>query len=153
MFNSNSLSLFVATVAAMLVGVVFSAETSAQVAANTPVQLPTIGFFGVNTVVSVPDGGTMSLGGVSSYSSGQNSNSSFGPFRPFANRSSGYEARATNAAVTPTIIIMSEIEEDVIAQGMFMREVKSQADINGPPEVRAKAAFITRNIGRSTRKR
>jgi len=119
---------------------------------NRTVQLPTIRNFSIRTVVSVPDGGTTYLGGVSSSAAGQTSRGSFGPFRPFANRSSGYNVAGTGSAVSAKILSTREMDEDLTAHGNYLRSRKVSNDINGSPAVRAKAAFITRNIGRMKRR-
>jgi hypothetical protein len=122
------------------------------------VQQPVVSFFGVNTAVSIPDGGTISLGGIS--------NSAFGstrrglpltgaPYfnRAFGNRAIGLEQGASSAQLSVKVLIMEELEAEVVAKGqqrMAAREaiVKNP---NGSAETQKKADFISRNIG--TKKR
>ena len=88
--------------------------TSSQ---GTAVQLPTFSFVTVTTTVSVPDGGTVLLGGIKRLSEGRNE---FGvpilkniPYvnRLFKNVGVGRETQSLMMMVTPRIIIQEE-EED-----------------------------------------
>ena len=66
------------------------------------VQLPTYSFFGINTTVSVPDRGSVYLGGVNRAQSGLNeARSPLLPFAPFRNRglSTGASAAGASASV------------------------------------------------------
>ena len=81
------------------------------------VQLPTFSFVTVNTTVSVPDGGTVLLGGIKRLSEGRNE---FGvpilskvPYinRLFKNVGIGRETQSLMMMVTPRIIIQEEEEE------------------------------------------
>jgi general secretion pathway protein D len=84
---------------------------------GTTVQLPTFSFFTVATTVSVPDGGTVLLGGIKRLSEGRNE---FGvpilnkvPYvsRLFRNVGIGRETQSLMMMVTPRIIIQEEEEE------------------------------------------
>ena len=84
---------------------------------GTTVQLPTFSTVGVNTTVSVPDGGTILMGGIKRLSEGR---SEFGvpmlnklPYinRLFKNVSVGRETQSLMMMVTPRIIIQEEEEE------------------------------------------
>ena len=83
---------------------------------GTTVQLPTVAFTTVNTTVSVPDGGTILLGGVKRLSEGRVERGV--PFLsniPFANRlfknvGIGRETQSLMLMVTPRIIIQEEEE-------------------------------------------
>lgn len=79
-----------------------------------PVQLPTTSIFSVDTTVSVPDGGSISLGGNSG--SAWSSSRSGGPFRPFGNRAIGGTQFASNASVHVQIISLAEMEADLLSQ-------------------------------------
>lgn len=82
------------------------------------VQLPTIRNFSVSTNVSVPDGGTISLGGVSRSAEGRVSSGVPGlPFRPFRNSATGRESSVSRATATAKIISLKEMEEDLLAGG------------------------------------
>ncbi|MEX2561195.1 MAG: hypothetical protein WD403_14835, partial [Pirellulales bacterium] len=83
---------------------------------GTTVQLPTFSFVTVNTTVSVPDGGTVLLGGIKRLSEGRNE---FGvpmlnkiPYinRLFRNVGIGRETQSLMMMVTPRIIIQEEEE-------------------------------------------
>ena len=117
---------------------------------GTTIQLPVVRVFNVRTAVSVPDGGTMSLGGVSSFSSGRNSRGVPGLRGPlFRSRTTGYSARGRNAFVTARIISNREISEDLMAEAQRRAAIDECVDPNGTPAIQAKADFISRNIGRS----
>jgi general secretion pathway protein D len=84
---------------------------------GTTVQLPTFSYVTVTTTVSVPDGGTVLLGGVKRLSEGR---SEFGvpmlsqlPYinRLFKNVAVGRETQSLMMMVTPRIIIQEEEEE------------------------------------------
>ena len=84
------------------------------------VQLPTLASTSVSTVVSVPDGGTVLLGGIKRMTEGR---SEFGvPFlsnlpyinRLFKNVGIGHETNHLMMMVTPQIIIQEEIEKDTV---------------------------------------
>jgi len=84
---------------------------------GTTVQLPTFSFVTVTTTVSVPDGGTVLLGGIKRLSEGRNE---FGtpilnkiPYvnRLFKNVGIGRETQSLMLMVTPRIIIQEEEEE------------------------------------------
>lgn len=143
---------FIATFAFSVCGFVvfgWNSELSAQQTrpTNIPIRLPTVGFFNVRTVVSVPDAGVMRLGGVSRSASGS---SSQGPawVRPFRSRSLGGLNSATNAGVHARVIINSEIEDGVMAEAAARKLAREVVDPNGSPAVQQKADFLTRNMGR-----
>lgn len=116
---------------------------------NQTVQLPVVRFFNVQTAVKVPDGGTMSLGGVTRHSEGSRSSGIPGlPFRPFRNRGIGYDSGASQVLIKPRLIISSELEADVLAEADRREAVRAKSDPNGSKEVQRKADFISRNIGR-----
>ena len=85
--------------------------------AGTTVQLPTFQFVSVTTTVSVPDGGTVLLGGIKRLEEGREE---FGvpllskvPYinRLFRNVGIGRETDSLMMMVTPRIIIQEEEEE------------------------------------------
>jgi general secretion pathway protein D len=86
---------------------------------GTTVQLPTFSFVTVTTTVSVPDGGTVLLGGIKRLREGRNE---FGvpilskiPYlnRLFKNTAIGRETQSLMMMVTPRIIIQEEEEENL----------------------------------------
>lgn len=89
---------------------------------GTTVQLPTFAFTSVSTTVSVPDGGTILLGGIKRLSEGRSERGipvlSKIPYlsRLFRNVAIGRDARSLMLMVTPRIIIQ---EEEEIAQTGF----------------------------------
>ncbi|ADB16715.1 type II and III secretion system protein [Pirellula staleyi DSM 6068] len=84
---------------------------------GTTVQLPTFAFTTVTTTVSVPDGGTVLLGGIKRLREGRNERGvpllSKVPYvsRLFKNVGIGREAQSLMMMVTPRIIIQEEEEE------------------------------------------
>jgi len=84
---------------------------------GTTVQLPTFAFTSVTTTVSVPDGGTVLLGGVKRLREGRNERGvpilSKLPYlsRLFKNVGIGRDAQSLMMMVTPRIIIQEEEEE------------------------------------------
>ena len=126
----------------------FVENASAQV-----IQLPTLRFFNVNTTVSVPDGGTISLGGVNRSASGSISRGVpllRGP--AFNNRGIGNSHGSTQASASAKIIVMSELEEQVMAEAKRRRAEAAKSDPNGPPAIQNQADFISQNIGRSKKR-
>ncbi|MBI2823352.1 MAG: hypothetical protein HYX69_01530 [Planctomycetia bacterium] len=89
---------------------------------GTTVQLPTFSIFNVSTTVSVPDGGTVLLGGIKRLSEGRNE---FGipvlskiPYlnRLFRNVGIGRETQSLMMMVSPRIIIQEEEEFNLTGQ-------------------------------------
>lgn len=81
---------------------------SIPVGAQQPavVQLPSISMFGVNTSVSAPDRGSISLGGVGRSSTGS---TAYGPGLP-GNRSFGSSLSTTNASAHATVHDMNTLD-------------------------------------------
>jgi len=91
----------------------------------TTVQLPTYSFFTTNTTVSVPDRGSVYLGGVSRAASGRNE---FGcPLLPFRNRSFGTERSASNASVSVYIHDFEAMDEYLLSQPTSGRSLEPLA--------------------------
>ncbi len=97
--------------------IVDSSENNTEIRQGTTVQLPTFAFVTVTTTVSVPDGGTVLLGGIKRLAEGR---SEFGvpllskiPYvdRLFRNVGIGRETESLMMMVTPRIIIQEEEEE------------------------------------------
>lgn len=93
-----------------------NSNASTVTRSGTTVQLPTFSFVSVTTTVSVPDGGTVLLGGIKRLSEGRNE---FGvpmldklPYinRLFKNVGIGRETQSLMMMVTPRIIIQEEEE-------------------------------------------
>ena len=87
---------------------------------GTTVQLPTLAFTSVSTTVSVPDGGTILLGGIKRLREGRNERgvpmlSKF-PYvnRLFKNVGIGRETQSLMMMVTPRIIIQEEEEQKLL---------------------------------------
>jgi len=129
--------------------IALEAISFAQQPAGIPVQLPVVNRFSINTAVMVPDGGTMSLGGISRSAEGSISQGVPGipgPLsRPFSNRARGTSTSISKASVTVQILSSREMSEDVLAAARAARPANYE-------EIQArerKADFLTRNIGRN----
>lgn len=132
---------------------------------NITVQLPTFNATTVQTTVSVPDGGTALLGGISRASEGSVTRGVPvlgkvpGASRLFKNRGIGRDVGLSQMTVTPRIIIL---EEEELRQTGFSYDTLSQLSqtpavarplaVAGPiapdPEVASQADFLARNIAR-----
>jgi|GEM_PF-6160566 len=123
--------------------------------AQLTIQLPSRSVFGVNTVVKVPDSGSIYLGGNRRLSMGRNSRGiPLLPQSPLtANRGSGYESIGGGAFAHVQIISLKEMEADLM-QGYSPAPAitSSTVRIEPPAAVRRKADFISRNLG-GTKKR
>ena len=97
-----------------------SDEELATSTSGITIQLPVLSVTNVSTVVSVPDGGTVLLGGIKRMSEGRNESGvpflSNVPYinRLFKNVGIGHETSHLMMMVTPRIIIQKEIEEDAV---------------------------------------
>lgn len=88
----------------------------------TTVQLPTYSFFTTNTTVSVPDRGSVYLGGVNRAASGMNEFGS--PLLPFRNRSFGTERSASSARVSVYIHDFEAMDEYLLSQPTSSRPLE-----------------------------
>jgi len=142
--SSRSLIVGAATIAlTSLAQALAPVQAPAQQPTGTTVQLPVVNQFSIGTVVSVPDGGTMRLGGVTRRSASSSSNGLLGG--PFSNRSNGVSSSSSNASVTVHILSNREMSEDVLAAARAARPANYE-------EIQAqkrKASFLTRNMGRN----
>ncbi len=87
----------------------------------TTVQLPTFSVFNVTTTVSVPDRGSISLGG---NDRGVDATVSRGPIR---NRSTSSSRTASGMSVHATIIDHSELDRAVLASAAAKRDAESDS--------------------------
>lgn len=115
----------------------------ARPAIGTTVQLPEVRFFQLNTTVSVPDGGSLFLGGVSSAASGQQT-SGFWP----RTRSAGTSLAGGGVSVHATNLSQREIDDFLTAEGERLSALRAARDPNGPVEVQRQADFLSRHVGR-----
>jgi hypothetical protein len=91
----------------------------------TTVQLPTFSFFTVQTTVSVPDGGGMSLGGIDrGVDSTVNRNSGL-----TRNRGLGSSRAASGVSVSATIIDREEMDRAVLAEAAAKRGVPIDSSV------------------------
>ncbi len=101
---------------------------------NTTVQVPTLRVTQFNTAVSVPDGGTARLGGIARSQSFPG----------------GRSSTAGNALVTAHVLVMSELEQEMLANARpaLLQSKFNQQQLNGSARTQAQADFITDNINR-----
>jgi len=158
-YRIMQLSRSFSTVAIIAITGLVSFLDSGNAFAQQPVQpgislqLPVVRFFDVRTAVSVPDGGTMSLGGVSR--SGEFRNSAGVPIlgslpvtgRAFGNRSTRGFQSAGGSSISVKIISLQEMDEDITAEALRLQAVRSNSDLNGSPTVQHQADFLSRNVG------
>jgi hypothetical protein len=125
------------------------AQSSAGRNVYRPVYSPVVTFFNLRTSVSVPNGGVMSLGGVSRYAESSSSRGVPGLMGPiFQKRAIGYSAQRSRGSLKTTIISTREIDEVLAIEGALREAIYQRSDPNGSDEVQKKADFISRNIGR-----
>ena len=142
-------------VAAVVATGVLAGNAEAQVS----VQLPSVSVFDVRTVVSVPDGGTMYLGGIRRSASGSVSrgvpllSNIPGAGRLFKNRAIGRETTQAGMSVSAKILSLQEMEEDLMGAYQAQQRIRQAQDRNGPVAIQRKADFITRHIGRRRKPR
>lgn len=116
------------------------------------VQLPTFGVFQYSGAVSVPDGGAIQAGSIKRHAEGSIHNGVPllggipGINRGFGNRAIGRETGSSGLTIKPTILIMSELEEDHLAAAGYGPDGRQQGSADS---VLAKAAFLTENMGRN----
>lgn len=87
--------------------------SAATVRAQAVVQLPSYSVFGVSTSVSVPDRGSISLGGVGQSSSGS---TAFGPALGPGNRAFGRSTSASSATLHATIHDSDALDRATLAR-------------------------------------
>ncbi len=112
---------------------------------NTTIQLPTFRVTEFRSSFSVPDGGTISIGGVGG---GRSSNRRrLTPRNPTNGRStvSGF-----GASVAPYVLITEELEQARLHGVALLtrRSMQTPKEINGTTRIQSKADFISRNINR-----
>ncbi len=98
----------------VLVGLV---ATGARAQHSTAVQLPTYSYFGTSTTVSVPDRGSVYMGGINRASSGSNQyRSPLLPFAPLGNRAIGSSRGASSTRVSVWIHDFEAMDEYLLSQ-------------------------------------
>src|SRR5687768_8469502 len=102
------------------------------------VQLPTLHTFSIGTTVSIPDRGSLRLGGVDRASFGRNE---FG-VSGLGNRAISSQVQSSRVSATATIMDLKELD------GAVLDQAAKQASTSGPAIAR-KAAFLARHIGRN----
>jgi hypothetical protein len=142
------------------IGGILLCGASASAQQPVQVQLPTFNFTTVSTTVSVPDGGTGLLGGISRASEGSVERGvpllSKVPYldRLFKNRGIGRDVSASNMTVIPRIIILEEeefrqtgVSADTL-DAMTSRSGGGRGAAGGDPQLAGKAAFLTNHLAR-----
>lgn len=122
-------------VSAPLVG---SRAAAQQPLPATTVQLPTIRQFTVRTTVSVPDGGTMPLGGNYRGTDGRITRG----YGPFDSRGSGSERATNGVGVSARIIDHAEIDRAILAAA------PGRAKLAEPVELKAES--LSRSVRHAT---
>lgn len=120
------------------------------------VQLPSLRTFSVQTAVMVPDGGTMSLGGVSRSAEGRSSAGIPGlRGRPFRNSAIGRSTSSSRAVVKTRIISQRELEEDLLATGDRRKQLLDEANaaLAGKPSSLASPKLVKDRQGQFDRER
>lgn len=120
----------VLVLAGLLGSLSFWLEPSTAQQPGIAVQLPTTSVFSINTAVSVPDGGSISLGGNSGGSWSRSRSGS--PFRPFGNQAWGGSQFASNASLKVQIISLAEMEAELLSQLPADRTLADYARPNPP---------------------
>lgn len=121
---TNRLAWLSAVLLVLDTGVAFSQQP-------TTVQLPTYSFFTTSTTVSVPDRGSVYLGGVNRAAAGRNE---FGvPLLPFGNRSIGSERSAAGASVSVYIHDFEAMDEYLLSQPISLNPQPAVSRPLGPP--------------------
>ena len=128
-------------------------NTSSFCSAQT-IQQPVVRFFNSNSSFSVPDGGTIRLGGVNRSQTGSISRGVPGLSgipglnRGFRNQAIGRSTTSGQASAKADLIISSELEAQVMAEALRRQAIRQQSDPNGSVDVQKKADFISRHIGK-----
>ena len=122
---------------AWLTAVLLTAALAADAAAQQPgstVQLPTFSRFSGSTTVSVPDRGSVYLGGVNRAASGRNSfRSPLMPWRPSRNSALGTRRSAANMHVTATIHDFEAMDRYLLSQPTSFRPTASRPSVPAQP--------------------
>ena len=100
----------------------FESQASAQLR-NQTIQLPVVRQFNVRSSVSVPDGGTIGLGGVVRSSTGRVLRG-LSPVRPFSNQASGRSTSSGHASVRAWVLAQDEIDAAILAGATLTKESK-----------------------------
>jgi len=110
---------------------------------GSTVQLPTFSFFSVGTTVSVPDRGSVYMGGVKRAATGRNE---FGapmlPFRPFRNSAIGMERSASSVRATAYIHDFDAMEEALMGQASSLQSSSYRPSSQWGPAVRPSRSQI-----------
>jgi len=98
----------------LVVGLIVPSAPAQQQLPATTVQLPTFSFFGISTTVSVPDRGSVFMGGINRAQSGSRQ---FGaPLLPFGNRAMGSSRGAMGTRVSVWIHDFEAMDEALLSQ-------------------------------------
>ena len=132
--------------------VLLLASLQPDLAGGQVIMLPSFRSFSVRTAVSVPHAGTTKLGGIHRSAMGSIQRGGLVP-RPLGNNHAfGSVSNSALAGVSAQVIIMEEYEQALVAEAARRRKYAAAVDPNGPASTQRKADFITRHIGRSTKR-
>lgn len=126
-----------------VVALIGSASPAHAQTIGTTIQLPVIRNFQINTVVSVPDGGTMSLGGNTSASSYSRRRPGFR-----SSRRSIAAPGVSGVSVSARLIIGAEMEAELQRRGRIAIAERARPDIHGTMAQKTKAIFMAKHLGR-----
>ena len=115
------LNLPMAAISAAMLSLLLGTPALAQ-QQNVGIRLPVVRQFNSTSSVMVPDGGTMSLGGISRSASGATSRGFSGLGRPFANRSIGRQTSRGQASVRAWVLSNQEINEAILSRASPARQ-------------------------------
>jgi len=125
-------------------GLLAAGTAVAQQRPATTVQLPTFSYFSVGTTVSVPDRGSVYMGGIGRASTGRNEfRTPMLPFRPFKNTAIGQERSASQMHVTAYIHDFEAMEEALLGQPSYYQGVAARQPL--PQIAGASHPFLSRD--------
>ncbi|QEG21533.1 hypothetical protein [Mariniblastus fucicola] len=132
--------VYTSTILLIFLFCVASVAQAQRPSVNTTVQLPTVSNFSINTVVSVPDGGTMYIGGIGR-------GSEFATRRP-NQRSSSRSVAGPGVSISASLIVGSEVDAELERRGRLAIARKARPSIHGTAAEKAKASFLAKHLGR-----
>lgn len=121
-------------------------------------QLPVFSVFNIRTAVSVPDGGTLNLGGARGGQFGTTRRGVPGLSQlPLAGRGLGVRAIGSQSFLSQSqvhvqIIDLKEQEAAILAEAQRRRDASQERDPNGSEATQRRADFLSRHIGKSKKR-
>ena len=131
--------------AGIIIGLGIFLGSATQAHAQLVVQQPVQGGFGLRTTVSVPDRGSISLGGVNRGATGYRRS---GPFRSGTN--SGREFSGSSSSARVTIIDHHELDAAVLAQARAQQAARASS---APARISSRAEAAWSHLQASSQQR